>query len=71
MAYLPLDANAAQIRAVLLRANTRFAETEKPKHYSQHMVEARRLGVRYTSNVPKGVDKDRDGEVDSTRRSRR
>ena len=44
---------------------------EKPKHYGTHVAKGKAQGVEYTSGVPQGVDKDKDGELDARRGRRR
>lgn len=67
VAELPLKSNAAKILGVLEKVNKDFADTEKRKVYSEHVMKGRRSGIKYVDNMPWGEDRDADGKIDERR----
>lgn len=61
---LPITASADQVKAALLRANLKFAESEQRKVYSEHVSIGRREGIFFENGMPYGEDRDGDGEID-------
>ena len=61
---LPLETSAEDLKAALLANNKEFGATEKRKVYSNHVMEGKRKGIKYESEIPYGEDRDADGEID-------
>ncbi len=64
MEQLPLTASAESLKAALLSANEKFAETEARKVYSEHVQTGRSEDVFFEGGMPYGEDRDGDGEID-------
>lgn len=64
VAALPITADAAGIKAVLLKENEAFAAREERKVYSEHVSTGRREGIFFENGMPYGEDRDGDGEID-------
>ena len=69
MSRLPLDSSLDEIKARLLADNRKFTATEERKIYASHVMEGKRAGVKFETEIPYGEDLDGDGEIDK-RRSR-
>lgn len=69
LVHFPLGTKATEMQERLLRLNNYYAANEKPKHYGQHSVRGRELGINFSNNIEHGVDKDKDGEIDAKKRS--
>lgn len=64
MTQLPLTTSSEEIKAALLTANKRFADSEERKDYAQHVSAGRRSGVYFENGMPYGEDRDGDGVID-------
>lgn len=62
---LPVDANAQQVKTVLLAANEQFIKTEARKRYADHVRQGRRQRVYFENEIPYGEDRDGDGKIDT------
>ena len=76
VAHFPLNASPALLKETMLKAKKVHQSQEKPKHYRDHIAQAREQRIAFTNNIRVGVDKNADGEVDRqrgvrTRRDRR
>lgn len=67
VAHLPLGAGPKELKETMLEAKRIHQEKEQPKHYREHLAEAREHGISFSNNINVGVDKDGDGEVDRVR----
>jgi hypothetical protein len=68
MSQLPLDSTLEDIKAKLLADNQKFSSTEERKVYASHVMEGKRKGIKYESEIPYGEDRDGDGEIDKRAR---
>jgi hypothetical protein len=59
-----LDSSAEELKATLLKENEKFSSTEQRKVYADHVMEGKRSGVKYESEIPFGEDRDGDGQID-------
>lgn len=64
VANYPLTTDVAQMTSSLLAENTKFAENEERKIYSDHVIEGRRKDIYFENEIPYGEDRDGDGEID-------
>ena len=61
---LSLESELSKIKATLLAENKKFNSTEQRKDYASHVMEGKRKGIKYESEIPYGEDRDGDGEID-------
>ena len=71
MSELPLDSSLEQLKEKLLAENKKFGSTEDRKVYADHVMEGKRKGINFETEIPYGEDRDGDGEIDRSRRGRR
>ena len=64
MSRLPLDSSLDEIKATLLADNEKFSSSEERKIYAKHVMEGKRNGIKYESEIPYGEDRDGDGDMD-------
>lgn len=67
VAHMPLGVGSEQLKEIMLEAKRIHQGKEKPKHYREHLAQAREHGISFSNNINVGVDKDGDGEVDRVR----
>jgi hypothetical protein len=67
VSQLPLDSSLEEIKAKLLADNKQFSSSEERKIYASHVMEGKRTGIKYESEIPYGEDRDGDGEIDQRR----
>lgn len=65
MEQLPLKTSLNELKTSLLANNEKFGSTEKRKVYADHVMEGKRKGIKYESEIPYGEDRDGDGAIDS------
>jgi len=64
---LPLESTLEEIKTALLADNEKFNSTEQRKDYASHVMEGKRKGIKFESEIPYGEDMDGDGEIDPRR----
>ena len=71
MSELPMDSSLEQLKEKLLAENKKFGSSEDRKVYADHVMEGKRKGINFENEIPRGEDRDGDGEIDRSRRGRR
>ena len=64
MSQLPLDSSLDELKTTLLADNEKFSSSEQRKEYADHVMEGKRKGIKYESEIPYGEDRNGDGEID-------
>lgn len=64
MEQLSLDSSFDELKKKLLASNKKFGSTEERKDYANHVMEGKRKGIKYESEIPYGEDRDGDGKID-------
>ena len=64
MSQLPVDSSLDELKTALLAENEKFGSTEQRKVYADHVMQGKRSGIKYESEIPYGEDRDGDGDID-------
>lgn len=64
MIQLPVDSSLEELKTALLAENEKFGSMEQRKVYADHVMQGKRSGIKYESEIPYGEDRDGDGQID-------
>ncbi len=64
LSQMPLTSSLDELKAGLLANNEKFSSTEERKTYATHVMEGKRKGIIFETEIPYGEDRDGDGEID-------